>query len=77
MSTKTPFELRYDLLRLAKDTLQDTYYSKLDVYKYNNEIYRGVAATKRLPNDYPTIPTKEEIFALAAEFKGFVEDNRK
>ena len=58
--SKTPYELRYELLQFAHECLQNEYHSKLD-------------AAKSLKADMPVYPTKENLFALAEEYKNFIE----
>lgn len=58
----TPYELRYELLQFAHTSLQNEYHSKLDVAKATN-----------LKANMPDYPTKEDVFALAEEYKNFIE----
>jgi hypothetical protein len=58
--TKSPYELRYELLAFARDTLTSEYYAKVEV-------------ANSLKGDIPIYPTKENVFALAEEYKNFIE----
>lgn len=58
--TKTPFEIRFDLLVLAKDHLIQKYYANMEECEKTNK-------------PIPSFPTDEEIFALAELYKNFVD----
>ena len=60
--SRTPFELRYELLQFAHGCLQNEYHSKLEAAKATN-----------LKSNMPVYPTKEDVFALAEEYKNFIE----
>ena len=64
--SKTPYELRLELLMLAKQSLTDGYYAKIDAAKLTN------------PSAYPLFempkfPSESEVFALAESYKEFIE----
>lgn len=74
MTNKTPYELRFDLLTFAQSTLESQYHCNTEKIKWEIErnlakLGAGVAPEVPLPN----YPSKEEIFALAEEYKKFVE----
>lgn len=56
-----PYQLRYQILDLARQHLMEEYYSKLDIYKLEQN------------SALPTYPSVDLIFKTASEFKGFVE----
>lgn len=60
--SKTPYELRYELLQFAHSSLQNEYHSKLEVARMTN-----------VKSNMPVYPTKEDVFALAEEYKSFIE----
>ena len=60
--SRTPFELRYELLQFAHGCLQNEYHSKLEVARMTN-----------VKSNMPVYPTKEDVFALADEYKNFIE----
>ena len=65
---KTPYELRLDLLMLAKQSLTDGYYARVDAAKLTNAF----------PSAYPLLempkfPSESEVFALAESYKEFIE----
>lgn len=61
MTNKTPFELRYEFLNLAREHLMQKYYAQVD-------FARDTKGT------YPEFPTEKEIFDLAESFKNFVDN---
>lgn len=58
--TKTPFEIRFDLLNLAREHLMQKYYSEVDF-------------AKEIKGECPSFPTDKDIFELAESFKNFVD----
>ena len=58
--TKNPFELRYELLAFARDTLTSEYHAKLE-------------EAKVLGSATPKYPTNDDVFKLAEEYKNFIE----
>jgi hypothetical protein len=70
--TKSPFEIRADLLKLAQDHLEKQYVANL---KFTTETYMkmvdaGVAAAESMPK--MPFPTAKEILEQAQEFYSFV-----
>lgn len=59
--SKTPYEIRYDLLALARDHLLQKYYAEIET------------ANKIPEAPIPTFPTEDEIFKLAEQYKNFVD----
>lgn len=68
ISNKTPYELRFELLSLAKDTLEAEFHTKYDQYRW------ALESNRQPPFDIPKYPSKIEIFKLANEYKEFVEN---
>jgi hypothetical protein len=60
--SKNPFELRYELLAFARDSLTSEYYAKVEEAKVLG-----------LKNTMPKYPSKDDIFTLAEEYKNFIE----
>ena len=60
----TPFELRFNLLNFARDSLTSEYFAKVEEAK-------SFPVNGRLL--MPKYPTKEDVFALAEEYKHFIE----
>jgi len=70
--TKSPFEIRADLLKLAQDHLEKQYMANL---KFTTEAYMkmvdaGVSAAEAMPK--LPFPTSKEILEQAQEFYSFV-----
>ena len=62
MTTKNPYELRFDLLKYARTNLMEKYYSDMDLHNENPR-----------PGTRPEYPTTEQLFKLAEEYKSFIE----
>lgn len=59
--TKTPFEIRFDLLILAKDHLLQKYYAEMEM-------------SAKIPEaPIPIFPSEDQIFKLAESYKKFVD----
>ena len=61
----TPFELRFNLLNFAQNNLQTEYHCKLEERRVQGSLGQSI--------DIPPYPTKEQVFALAEEYRAFVE----
>jgi hypothetical protein len=61
----TPFELRFNLLNFAQNNLVAEYHCKLEERRIQGSFGKAVEITP--------YPTKEEVFALAEEYRAFVE----
>ena len=78
MSNMTPFEIRLELLKMAKDMLNDEYYGKREVI--SNEWSTKVEVAKihggELPvhPGFPAYPSENEIIAKAQTLNGFVSN---
>jgi hypothetical protein len=66
--TKTPFEIRMDMLQLAQNQLQSAYYAKLEQAREIQNAELREAAIKELK-----YPCKEDILFLAEELKAFID----
>jgi hypothetical protein len=72
----TPYEIRLELLKMAKDMLTDEYYGKREVI--SNEWTTKVEESKingaPSPNHpgFPSFPSEEEIIKKAELLNGFV-----
>jgi hypothetical protein len=69
--SKTPYEIRLDLLRLAKESLFEPYF-----YTRSNKELEWNAQRDANPNapfpEMPTAPTSEDIIAEAKKLNEFV-----
>ena len=78
MSNLTPFEIRLELLKMAKDMLSDDYYGKREAI--SNEWSTKVEIAKinggELPEHpgFPSFPSETEIIAKAQSLNGFVSN---
>ena len=62
--TKNPYEIRFDLLTFARDSLTSEYYAKIEEAKN---------FPNKLANGLPKYPTNDDVFRLAEEYKSFIE----
>lgn len=62
--TKSPYELRFDLLCFARDTLTAQYYAMVEEVK---------SFPNRIRGEMPKYPTNDDVFKLAEEYKSFIE----
>ena len=78
MANLTPFEIRLELLKMAKDMLNDEYYGKREVI--SNEWSTKVEVAKinggEMPvhPGFPSYPSETEIIAKAQSLNGFVSN---
>jgi hypothetical protein len=78
MSNLTPFEIRLELLRMAKELLLEEYHSNKD--RLQQEWHVKVESAKLngqpIPDHpaYPTYPTENEIITKAQSLNGFVSN---
>ena len=72
--TKTPFEIRADLLKLAADHLEKQFTANFKfATEYNKAMLEaGTAATEALVK-MPTYFTSEDVVKKASEFYNFVQ----
>jgi hypothetical protein len=64
---KSPYELRYELLNFARDSLTSEYYAKIEELKSLTD------GSKIISTMMPKYPSKDDIFKLAEEYKNFIE----
>ena len=78
MSNLTPFEIRLELLKMAKDMLSDDYYGKRE--QVSNEWSTKVEIAKinggEMPAHpgFPSFPSETEIITKAQVLNGFVSN---
>ena len=74
----TPFEIRLELLKMAKDMLTEDYYGKREVVSQDWQMKIESARLNGgvVPDHpgYPSYPTEAEIIAKAATLNGFVSN---
>ena len=78
MSNMSPFEIRLELLKMAKDMLNDDYYGKREVisndWSTKVESARHAGQTPPEHPGYPGYPSEAEIIAKAQVLNGFVSN---
>jgi hypothetical protein len=78
MSNLTPFEIRLELLKMAKDMLNDEYFGKRE--QIGNDWHMKVESAKlnggTIPDHpgFPPIPSEIDIIAKATALNGFVSN---
>ena len=65
--SKTPYEIRLDLIKMAQDQLNQRYYTSLEVKKHNAEIER------RTIDEVPEFPDSAQVLLEAEKLKAFVD----
>jgi hypothetical protein len=78
MSNLTPFEIRLELLKMAKDMLNDDYYGKREVISnvWQSKLEIAKINGGELPEHpgFPTYPSEAEIISKAQVLNGFVSN---
>ena len=78
MSNLTPFEIRLELLKMAKDMLADDYFGKRE--QIGNDWSTKVESAKLnggiIPEHpgFPPFPSEQDIIAKASALNGFVSN---
>ena len=78
MSNMTPFEIRLELLKMAKDMLADDYFGKRE--QVSNDWQTKVESAKlnggTIPDHpgFPAYPSENDIIAKAQVLNGFVSN---
>ena len=66
--TKTPFEIRFDLLNFAQGQLSSEYYAELERAREIRDITERETVISKIK-----YPTREDIITLAEQLKDFVD----
>ena len=78
MSNLTPFEIRLELLKMAKDMLSDDYYGKREIIsnEYSNKCEIAKIHGTEIPAHpgFPAYPSEADIIAKAQTLNGFVSN---
>ena len=78
MSNMTPFEIRLELLKMARDMLYDSYNAERDRLQQDWHIKCDTAKAKgEVPPEHPAlpaIPTEQDIISKAQTLNGFVSN---
>ena len=75
MSNKTPFEIRLELLKMAKEMLEQEYFQKTSAIdqKYSFQLDEAVRKGTNIPDrDQVDYPTEDQIIAKAETLNAFV-----
>jgi hypothetical protein len=76
MSNMTPFEIRLELLKMAKDMLESDYFGKREVisndWATKVEVAKHAGQTPPEHPGYPAYPSESEIIIKAQTLNGFV-----
>ena len=78
MSNMTPFEIRLELLKMARDMLYDSYNAERDKITQDWNIKCDTAKTKgEVPPEHPalpSIPSEQDIISKATTLNSFVSN---
>jgi hypothetical protein len=78
MSNLTPFEIRLELLKMARDMLTEEYYGKRDQLSHDWQVkVESAKLNGQAIPDHPTLPpypSESEIIAKAQALNGFVSN---
>jgi len=78
MSNLTPFEIRLELLKMAKDLLLEDYVSSKErlINEWQVKVESAKLNGQAIPDhpDFPTYPSETEIIAKAQALNGFVSN---
>jgi len=78
MSNMTPFDIRLELLKMAKDMLSDDYFGKRDQISNDWQVKVESARLNGQPSPdhpgFPAFPSENDIIAKAQVLNGFVSN---
>lgn len=78
MSNLTPFEIRLELLKMAKDLLMEEYYSNKDrlINEWQVKVESAKLNGQSIPEHpaFPTYPSETDIINKAQSLNGFVSN---
>lgn len=78
MSNMSPFEIRLELLKMAKEMLVEDYYTKKEqiTNNWSTQCDQAKLAGTQMPEHpaMPQYPTEQEIIAKAQTLNGFVSN---
>jgi len=77
----TPFEIRLELVKLAKDMLSEKYHSERSILEqqWNNEVQAAITVSREPPHA-PTLPkyfSENEVIAKATSLNDFISGNKQ
>lgn len=65
--SKTPYEIRLDLIKMAQDQLNQRYYNAMEVRRHNAAVHNQAIT------EVPEFPTSEQLLLEAEKLKTFVD----
>lgn len=65
--SKTPYEIRLELIKMAQDQLNQRYYNQFEVKRINAQIENTPL------NEVPEFPTSEQLLLEAEKLKSFID----
>lgn len=65
--SKTPYEIRLELIKMAQDQLNQRYYNQMEVTRHN------AAIAKTTINEVPEFPNSEQLLLEAEKLKAFID----
>ena len=65
--SKTPYEIRLDLIKMAQDQLNQRYYNAFEIKRHNASI------SNQPLTEVPEFPTSEQLLLEAEKLKTFVD----
>ena len=68
--SKSGYEIRAEILRMAKETVWDNYHQKFSVWE--NSVKRDSAGVIERPETSPELPRTSEVISEAEKFYTFV-----
>jgi hypothetical protein len=76
----TPFEIRLELVKLARDMLNDEYHSKRGFVEtdWNNQVQSAMHNQKALPDtpEFPQYFTEEDVIVKASRLNEFISNGQ-
>lgn len=81
MSNMNPFEIRLELLKIAKEMLEQEYYAKREVIRSNweKDMESSRSSFEKKPPahpDFPPYPSEDEVIAKAQALNNFVSSSK-
>ena len=76
----TPFEIRLELVKLAKDMLNDDFHTRrgLVEMEWNNQVALAMDRKQELPStpEYPKFFTEDDVIAKASRLNDFISTGK-
>lgn len=76
--SKTPFEIRLEILDMAKGIVMEDYYAKQnwirEKWEFESSTARDTGSTLPIRPENPVFPSSEQILEKAKELKAFIDN---